>query len=160
MATGANDGLSRTYPAVADSVHIARHALCAFAADYGAHPQQVEAVRLASSEALTNAVIHAYRDEPGQIQVSAAVVSEELWILIADEGCGLEPRADRPGLGLGLGLIAQLTDDFSIVPRSGGGVEVRMCFDVAGARLPERRQARGATEAASSPASPSFSATT
>ncbi|HZL05895.1 MAG TPA: ATP-binding protein, partial [Coriobacteriia bacterium] len=64
--------MSRTYPAVADSVHIARHALCAFAADCGAHPQQVEAVRLASSEALTNAVIHAYRDEPGQIQVSAS----------------------------------------------------------------------------------------
>ena len=157
MADFANDGLSRSYPAVADSVHVARRELTAFALASGANTQQLEAVRLASSEALTNAVVHAYRDEPGQIHVSAAVVSEELWILIADEGCGLEPRADRPGLGLGLGLIAQLTEDFSIVPRSCGGVEVRMRFDLGGAQLPERPPAPGSMEAASAPASPRFS---
>jgi anti-sigma regulatory factor (Ser/Thr protein kinase) len=119
-----------TFPAVAESVPRARHALAGFAARAGASREQLDAVRLTSSEALTNAVLHAYRGEPGAIQVTAAVVAQELWVLIADEGCGMEPGAERPGLGLGLGLIAKLTDDFTIAARSSGGTEVRMRFDL------------------------------
>jgi anti-sigma regulatory factor (Ser/Thr protein kinase) len=101
-----------------------------FAREAGAEPRQVDAVRLASSEALTNAVLHAYRAEPGSVYVTAAVVAEELWVLVADDGCGLEPRAGRPGLGLGLGLIAQLSEELAIVPRASGGTEVRMRFNL------------------------------
>ena len=49
-------------------------------------------------------------------------------MLIADDGCGLEPRDRPPGLGLGLGLIAQLSDHLAIAPRANGGTEVRMRF--------------------------------
>jgi anti-sigma regulatory factor (Ser/Thr protein kinase) len=119
-----------TFPAVAESVPRARHALAGFAVRAGASHEQLDAVRLTSSEALTNAVLHAYRGEPGSIQVTAAVVAQELWVLIADEGCGMEPGAERPGLGLGLGLIAKLTDDFTIAARPSGGTEVRMRFDL------------------------------
>jgi anti-sigma regulatory factor (Ser/Thr protein kinase) len=101
-----------------------------FALQAGAESRQVDAVRLASSEALTNAVLHAYRTEPGSVYVTAAVVAEELWVLVADDGCGLEPRAGRPGLGLGLGLIAQLSAELAIVPRASGGTEVRMRFNL------------------------------
>ncbi len=86
-------------------------------------------MRLAVSEAVTNAVLHAYRGGPGAIQVTAALAEEaELWILVADDGGGMQPNAERPGLGLGLGLISQVCDDMAIVPRSGGGVEVRIRF--------------------------------
>jgi len=97
--------LTVTYPADPESVAIARHALTAFAADAGADHRQVEAVRLAVSEAMTNAVLHAYRDAPGDVRVTAALVSEELWVLVGDDGGGMEARPDRPGLGLGLALI-------------------------------------------------------
>lgn len=117
-----------TYPAEPDSVGRARHALGEFAASAGAHRKQVDAVRLAASEAVTNAVLHAYRGEPGTVHVTAAVVSDELWILVGDDGCGLESRPDRPGLGLGLALISQLSDELAVVPRANGGVEVRMRF--------------------------------
>ena len=120
-----------TFRAEPDAVARARQALREFAADAGASADQIDAVRLASSEAVTNAVLHAYRDEPGKVYVSAALVSDELWILIADDGCGLEPRTGRPGLGLGLGLISQVSDHLTIVARSGGGTEVRMRFDLA-----------------------------
>lgn len=148
-------------PAETDSVPSARRALSDFAAAAGAEPHQVEAVRLASSEALTNAVLHAYRGGPGSVYVTAAVVADELWVLIADDGCGLEPRADRPGLGLGLGLIAQVSDDLAIVPRAGGGTEVRMRFDLVGGRRGSRSgQDRGPFRSACSPASSNFSTTT
>jgi anti-sigma regulatory factor (Ser/Thr protein kinase) len=122
--------LSLTFRAEPDSVSSARAALGDFARESGAESRQVDAVRLASSEALTNSVLHAYRTEPGSVYVTAAVVAEELWVLVADDGCGLEPRAGRPGLGLGLGLIAQLSDELAIVPRAGGGTEVRMRFNL------------------------------
>ena len=122
--------LSLTFRAEPDSVSSARAALGDFAREAGAESRQVDAVRLASSEALTNSVLHAYRAEPGSVYVTAALVAEELWVLVADDGCGLEPRAGRPGLGLGLGLIAQLSDELAIVPRAGGGTEVRMRFNL------------------------------
>jgi serine/threonine-protein kinase RsbW len=122
--------LSLTFRAEPESVPVARRSVSEFAAAAGADRHQVDAVRLAVSEALTNAVLHAYTGEPGNVHVTAAVVPGELWVLIADEGRGLEPRADRPGLGLGLALIAQVTDELAIVPRAGGGTEVRMRFDL------------------------------
>jgi anti-sigma regulatory factor (Ser/Thr protein kinase) len=123
--------LSLTYRAEPETVPRARRAVTDFAQGAGADSRQVDAVRLASSEAITNAVAHAYRDRPGPVYVTAAVVEGELWVLIADDGCGLEPRTDRPGLGLGLGLISQVSDDLAIVPRASGGTEVRMRFNIA-----------------------------
>ena len=89
--------LSLTFRAEPDSVPRARTALREFASDVGASVDQVDAVRLASSEAVTNAVLHAYRDEPGKVYITAALVSDELWIVVSDDGGGLEHRACRPG---------------------------------------------------------------
>lgn len=122
--------LSLTYSAETGAVPRARRALREFARAAGADTERTDRVALASSEAITNAVVHAYRGQTGSVYVTAAVVSGELWILIADDGCGLEPRADRPGLGLGLGLITQVSDQLAIVPRASGGTEVRMRFNL------------------------------
>ena len=135
--------LNETYEASPRSVAEGRSKLADFAAKVGATPSQIDAVRLAASEALTNSVLHAYRGGPGLIYVNAAVASEELWILISDDGCGLKPRADRPGLGLGLGLISEVSDDFAIVSRATGGTEVRIRFNLVTAegRAPEAAHA-------------------
>jgi stage II sporulation protein AB (anti-sigma F factor) len=128
--------LNQTYEASPGSVAEARSKLADFAAKAGATPSQVDAVRLAASEAMTNSVLHAYRGGPGLIYVNAAVASEELWILISDDGCGLKPRAGRPGLGLGLGLISEVSDDFAIVSRATGGTEARIRFNLVTAEAP------------------------
>jgi hypothetical protein len=47
-------------------------------------------------------------------------------VLIADNGCGLHAGRDTDGLGLGLALISQMTDGFSVVGRSSGGTELRL----------------------------------
>jgi anti-sigma regulatory factor (Ser/Thr protein kinase) len=134
--------LNETYEASPGSVAEARTKLADFAADAGATPHQIDAVRLASSEAMTNSVLHAYRGGPGLIYVNAAVASKELWILISDDGCGLKPRADRPGLGLGLGLISEVSDDFAIVSRATGGTEVRIRFNLVTCEAPVAQSAR------------------
>lgn len=126
--------LTETFDATPDSVAAARAHLAGFAASAGASTDQVDSMRLATSEAMTNCVMHAYGPEPGAIRLNATVVSGELWIVISDDGHGLAPRADGRGLGmgLGLGLISQVSDDFAIVSRASGGTEVRIGFTLRG----------------------------
>jgi serine/threonine-protein kinase RsbW/stage II sporulation protein AB (anti-sigma F factor) len=121
--------LSRDYSAVAGSVPLARSALVAIAKSAGADDDQLEAVRLAVSEALTNAVIHAYpAARAGRIHVVAWTDRGELIVEIADDGLGFQTHTDTPGLGMGLGLISQVTDDFTIRQPHSGGTAVRMRF--------------------------------
>jgi anti-sigma regulatory factor (Ser/Thr protein kinase) len=123
--------LSESAPAVPASVAWARKTLAAFAAAAGVRGERLQDVRLAVSEAVTNAVAYAYDGSPGDVHVIAAVVAGELWIVIADDGSGMQTRpSESRGLGLGLGLMARLSDALTILTRSSGGVEVRMRFDL------------------------------
>ena len=119
---------NQSYPAVPSSVPRARTALAMFARAPGATPEQVDAVRLAVSEALTNAVVHAYGAQSGAVHVSASRSGAELWVLIADDGQGVNGATDSPGLGMGLALIASMADYFAMSKRTEGGTEIRMRF--------------------------------
>lgn len=119
---------SETYPATPEAVGRARRAVAEYAEVSGADDEQLERIRLGVSEAVTNAVRHAYRGASGSVHVSVARAQGELWILVADEGCGFQRPSPRPGLGLGLALMADAADEFTIVERGGGGTEARMRF--------------------------------
>jgi stage II sporulation protein AB (anti-sigma F factor) len=152
-----DEGFSKSYPAVPESVARARSALTDFAVAAGADGDSLEAIRLAVSEAVTNGILHAYTGDRGTIQVTASHVGGELWLFIADDGTGLRPRSPHSGLGLGLALIAQLADDFQILSRSTGGTELRMQFRVPARDQPpgggrERGQLRGSVSSAIVPA--------
>jgi anti-sigma regulatory factor (Ser/Thr protein kinase) len=126
--------LSRTWPAVPESVGEARAAVAAFAAAVGAAHEAILAMRLAVSEAVTNAVLHAYLDDamPGGVHVRAGRDGDGIWVEVADDGRGMLPRADSPGSGLGLPLIAQMTAAFAIDRADGGGTKLRMHFEAPG----------------------------
>jgi serine/threonine-protein kinase RsbW len=122
------ESFSRSYPAVPESVPELRRDIEALARRHGATPEQLDAIRLAVSEAGSNAVLHAYRDRPGVVEVTAAVSAGELSVLVADEGCGFHAAPSSPGLGWGLALIAHSASDFTLVERADGGTEARMRF--------------------------------
>jgi anti-sigma regulatory factor (Ser/Thr protein kinase) len=109
-------------------VPVARRAVTECAVAAGASEEQTQAIQLAVSEALTNVVLYAYPWRTGEIHVTARVADRELWVLIADTGCGLHAGRDTDGLGLGLALISEMTDGFSVVGRSSGGTELRLRF--------------------------------
>jgi len=117
---------------MSDSIPRVRHEVSDFAACAGASESELDSVRLAVSEAVTNVVRHAYCDDRGLIQVMACVVHGELWVLVDDDGRGLRAPSDSPGLGLGLALIATSADGLDIFERGGGGTAVRMRFALAG----------------------------
>ncbi|MGN6870756.1 MAG: ATP-binding protein [Solirubrobacteraceae bacterium] len=152
--------LEQTYPALAESVRTARHTLARFAADAGASREQVEAVRLAASEALTNVVRHAYPDVPGSVHITAAVAGGELCVLIADDGHGIHPHLHRGGLGLGLGLIASLCDELQIVKRCTGGTGLWLWFKLRTQAPLLADHSRGSVASATAAALSRFSTTT
>jgi anti-sigma regulatory factor (Ser/Thr protein kinase) len=104
-----------------------------FAADAGPDADTLAAVRLCVSEAVSNAVQHAYReeDEPGSIEVRACRPDGYLCLYVRDRGCGLAPRRDSPGMGLGLPLIAQAATQVEVREPADGGTELVMRFDLA-----------------------------
>jgi anti-sigma regulatory factor (Ser/Thr protein kinase) len=100
-----------------------------------------DAIGVVVSEAVTNAVVHAYRDRerPGEVHVSARVGDEGVEIDVADDGIGLRPRADSPGVGLGMPLIADLADRVEIEQAGAHGVRVTAHFALMGAAGPHGR---------------------
>src|SRR4051812_16992757 len=95
--------------ATPDSVPVLRTAVAEFLVSLGTAEALVQTVKLAVSEALTNVVLHAYPDgEPGPVAITAVVDGSAVEVVISDEGRGMVPRADSPGAGLGLPIIAQL----------------------------------------------------
>jgi serine/threonine-protein kinase RsbW len=117
--------------AVPEAVAFLRTAVCEFGTGAGMDDPLMADVRIALSEALTNAVVHGYRDvtSPGSVSVSATVEDGTMWIVVRDRGCGFKPRLDSPGLGFGLPMIAALSDSFDIMPVTPTGTEIHMTFD-------------------------------
>ena len=128
MCARERTAVSASYPAVPESVPEARQAVVGLAAEGGASDEQVDAIRLATSEALTNAVVHAYDGAPGMVHVRAVLAGDGIAISVRDDGTGLRPRLDRRGMGLGLALIAAAADEMAIATRPGGGTELKMRF--------------------------------
>jgi serine/threonine-protein kinase RsbW len=118
--------------AVARSVGDARRRVAAFAAEVGADRDLQARVALAVTEAVTNVVMHAYRGRASRpLHVAADFEDGGLEVVVADEGEGLRPRRS-PGLGAGLGIIAETCDEVVVREREGAGIELWMRFHVNG----------------------------
>lgn len=130
--------------AVPGAVPAARHSAARWAATEGANGPDLYRICLAVSEAVTNALVHAYshRDPDGdglvpdpapadrtrQIHLRGLAGSGELTIFVADKGCGIGRALASPGLGLGLTVIDESCEELAIRSGAGGGIELEMRF--------------------------------
>ena len=128
-------GLNRSFSAEPDSVAQARRLVTDWLREpLCDHGRLIDDIALAVSEACTNAVLHAYRTSEGTgdgktFRVVAERDGTIVSVSVSDDGDGMTPRSDSPGLGLGLPLIATLCDAVSIGPASAGaGTVVAMRF--------------------------------
>ena len=118
-------------PARAENIAIVRHALGALGETYALDTQTLSDIRLAVTEACTNVVVHAYPDGgEGPMEVLATLLGDELTVVVRDEGRGIGPRPDSPGLGLGLPLIASLAESLQLGRDADDRTEVRMTFSL------------------------------
>ena len=118
-------------PARAEGVGVVRQALAGMADALAFDAAVLSDMKMAVTEACTNVVVHAYDEEAGQLEVEMLAGEDDLTIVVRDHGAGIQPkpaRTEPPALGLGLPLIAALSDAFELRGTAGRGTEVRMTF--------------------------------
>jgi serine/threonine-protein kinase RsbW len=120
--------LELTLPSRPENVAVVRHALGGFGDALDVPDQALADIKLAVTEACTNVVVHAYPDGEGPLGITAWVRGERLTVVVHDEGRGMLPRPDSPGLGLGLPLIATLAETLELGKNGADHTEVRMTF--------------------------------
>lgn len=127
---------------VADSVNesVARACISAFVADANPRVEELCDLRCAVSEAVTNSIVHAYRDAsptvPHYVYISARLYdNREVTVEISDTGCGIPDieRARMPMFttgdkgercGMGFLVMENFTDSMSVKSRPGKGTTI------------------------------------
>jgi len=119
-------------PARARNIAVVRRALEAIAEELALPRRLVEDMRLAVTEACTNVVRHAYSgeaDDQTALRVELRPRPRGMLVVVEDLGRGLGPSPDGGGPGLGLPLIAALTEELEISHRPDArGSRVAMSF--------------------------------
>jgi anti-sigma regulatory factor (Ser/Thr protein kinase) len=106
-------------------------AVAAYATAGGVAAPVRERVARAVRRACETARVHAERGDgvPGGLRLAARLDGPRLLVSVADDGRGLGPRLDAPGLDVGLPELSALAGGVEV--RGGGtgaGTEIRMAF--------------------------------
>jgi serine/threonine-protein kinase RsbW len=148
--TSARTDIQLYLPARAENVALVRQLLSGVAEVLPVEPMLLADMKTAVTEACNNVVLHAYPDEVGTLIVEASPEPELITVIVRDHGLGMQPKSiepDEPSLGLGLPLIASLSDRFEVRGGTGLGIEVRMKFCVNDrANLDENGRPAGSAE--------------
>lgn len=116
----------------------ARIAAAAFAVPFNPTMDVLSDIRTAVSEAVTNAIVHAYREQGGAITLDAKLMENGVLRLeISDRGCGIPdiPQAMQPFFttqpekersGMGFSVMQSFMDDVQVESEVGQGTTVRM----------------------------------
>ncbi|MBQ6119384.1 MAG: anti-sigma F factor [Clostridia bacterium] len=115
----------------------------AFAALCDPTVEELSDLKTAVSEAVTNCIVHGYRDRPGRIYIDAALLEGNvLRVKIRDKGCGIEDvsRALEPLFttaggersGLGFTVMESFTDSLKVRSAPGKGTVVTLTKKITG----------------------------
>ena len=115
----------------------ARSAAAAFIAQLDPTLDELEDVKTAVSEAVTNAVVHGYRDKIGDITMTVKLFEGDIIeIVVSDKGCGIEDvEAARAPLfttggagrsGMGFTIMDSFMDELRVRSHPGKGTTVVM----------------------------------
>ena len=126
-----------TIPSRSSNESFARVAVASFASQLDPTIEEISDIKTAVSEAVTNCIVHAYRDEVGPIYITVGIFeSGKVKIKIRDTGCGIEDvsRAMEPlfttggseRAGLGFAVMQSFTDNLRVRSRLGKGTTVTM----------------------------------
>lgn len=127
-----------TFPSRSANESFARMAVSAFLAQLDPTVDELSDVKTAVSEAVTNCIVHGYRDRVGPVYIDAKIYSDHrITIRIRDKGCGIEnvERAMEPMFttckneeraGLGFAVMQSFTDKLKVTSKVGAGTTIVM----------------------------------
>jgi serine/threonine-protein kinase RsbW len=111
-----------TIPAKAEYIVLSRLALSGLARARALEPALVADLKLALTEACSNVVRHAYKEQPaGEVEVRYELDEDKLSVEVVDEGIGFDPEATAAAAGdelaeggLGISIIRAIVDELDI----------------------------------------------
>lgn len=118
-------------PARPENVIVVRQAVAGLGEALQVPSRRIDDLKTVVTEACNNVVLHAYEQEEGPLEVTALATEEEVELRVIDRGQGFHPSGgvgEEPSLGLGLPLIASLSDSFEIHGAAGEGTRMLMRF--------------------------------
>ena len=127
-----------TLPAISQNEAVARATVAAFCAQAEPDTAELADIKCAVSEAVTNAIVHAYRHKKGHIYITVSIFAERtVRIAIEDKGCGIADvsRAREPLFttdaagersGMGFTVMENFMDRLYVSSHQGKGTTVVM----------------------------------
>ena len=116
----------------------ARQTVAAFSLSLSPTLEEIGDIKTATSEAVTNAVVHAYPHSEGVVEIIGEIDKDEnsLTVTVADFGCGIEDLAsalepfyttkpDEERSGMGFTIIDTFSDEMSVSSTVGVGTTVK-----------------------------------
>ncbi len=117
------------------NVGLARITVATFASELDFTLNELEEIKVAVSEAVTNCIIHAYPFDEGIIEIDLTIEEKKLIIVVSDNGVGIEDikavlqpsySTKEDHMGLGLAFIDSFMDNFRIESKVNEGTKVTM----------------------------------
>jgi stage II sporulation protein AB (anti-sigma F factor) len=130
------------FPSYSTNVSFARATVAAFVAQLDPTIDEISDIKTAVSEAVTNCIVHAYRDTIGMIYITVKIFENgEVIIRVRDKGCGIadieqamEPLFTTAGderAGLGFAVMQSFMDKLTVRSTLGRGTIVTLQRNIA-----------------------------
>ena len=124
-------------PSLSINEGFARSVVGAFATQLNPTLEEVADIKTAVSEAVTNAIVHAYPDSIGEIVISASLSGQTLEVSISDKGVGISDieqarqpffstAGDESRSGMGFTVMETFMDEVTVISAPGEGTTVKM----------------------------------
>ena len=115
----------------------ARSAVSFFIMQLDPNIDELNDIKTSVSEAVTNSIVHGYRNTIGMITINVKITSDNcVHIIIRDKGCGIEnvsmartplyTTGDSDRSGMGFTIMESFMDKLTVSSKPGKGTVVRM----------------------------------
>lgn len=138
------NSMSVKFDSLSQNEMFARICISAFIAPLNPNIEELNDIKTAVSEAVTNAIVHGYGGGPGIIEMTASIVENNVKIQVIDDGCGIEDidEARKPFFttcgdgtrsGMGFTVMENFMDTVMIASAPEEGTRVLMEKQIKGA---------------------------
>ena len=136
-----NNEMSLTFKALSINESFARASVSAFCLQANPSLDEITDIKTAVSEAVTNAVVHAYPKRPGDITIRVVLNQDNVYITVTDYGIGAddltkirEPfftsKPDQERSGMGFTVMESFMDDVQLEKNATKGLTVKMTKNI------------------------------
>lgn len=124
-------------PSKSSNESFARVAVASFISQLDPTIEEISDIKTAVSEAVTNCIVHAYKESIGKIYITVSIRDQnKIVVKIRDKGCGIEDikkameplytTAGEERAGLGFAVMQSFMDKIRVTSKVGKGTSVTM----------------------------------